>query len=318
MKEYRKVVGKPWLGHITILIVNIIFGTNASFSKILLNGQVSSNALTLFRFLGSATLFWIASLFIKREKIPWKDLLLLFVAAIFGIIFNQGLFVAGLSKTSPIDAVLLVTLTPVMTMLIAAIHLKEPITIKKAVGVIIGCCGAVLLILQSKHYQSGTGNWIGNIMILISDLSYAIYLAVFVNLVRKYSPITVMKWMFLFGSIVAIPLWGKDALATPFSEFTIQTWEALFFVVAIATFLAYLLIPIAQKRIRPTTLSMYNYFQPAIATLVATILGLDHFGWDKVVCTALIFCGVYIVTQSKSRHQMEEKKRTDLPQNKAD
>lgn len=72
-----------------------------------------------------------------------------------------------------------------------------------------------------------------------------------------------------------------------------------------ATFLAYLLMPIGQKNLRPTVASSYNYVQPLVATLVAVSLGMDTFGWLKGVAVLLVFAGVYIVTISKSRAQLE-------------
>ena len=75
--------------------------------------------------------------------------------------------------------------------------------------------------------------------------------------------------------------------------------------VVFATFLGYLLIPIGQKILRPTTLSMYNYLQPVVASFVAVAIGIDTFGFEKAISGVLVFAGVYIVTQSKSRVEVE-------------
>jgi len=64
-----------------------------------------------------------------------------------------------------------------------------------------------------------------------------------------------------------------------------------------------MLIPIGQKTLRPTTISMYNYLQPIAASFVAVAIGMERFGWDKIISTVLIFTGVYMVTQSKTRVQ---------------
>ena len=76
-----------------------------------------------------------------------------------------------------------------------------------------------------------------------------------------------------------------------------------------ATFLTYLLIPIGQKNLRPTTLTMYNYLQPIIAAVLAIFLGQDVFGLEKVLAAVLVFLGVYVVTKSKSRQQIEEESK---------
>lgn len=297
-------------GHIALLSANIIFGINASFSKVLLNDHLSPYALFLLRVIGAAALFWFVSLFIKREKIDKKDFFILFVASVFGIILNQGFFVIGLSKSSPIDAILLQTLIPLITLLLAFFHLKEPITLKKAGGVIIGCAGAIFLILRNSQMDAGSGTLEGNIFILLGSLAYAIYLTFFLQIIRKYSPVTVMKWLFLFAAIICTPIWYSELETIEFAAFTSQTYFFLLFVIVGATFLSYLLIPIGQRNLRPTLVSMYIYGQPIVVSFVAIYLGVGKFTWNTLFAAILIFLGVYLVTMSKSRQQqLEEEKQ---------
>ena len=297
-------------GHIALLSANIIFGINASFSKVLLNDHLNPYSLFLLRVIGAAALFWLVSLFIKREKIEKKDFFILFVASVFGIILNQGFFVIGLSKSSPIDAILLQTLIPLITLLLAFFHLKEPITLKKAGGVIVGCAGAVFLILRNSKMEAGSGTLEGNIFILLGSLAYAIYLTFFLKIIRKYSPVTVMKWLFLFAAIICTPIWYSELETIEFNAFTSQTYFFLVFVIIGATFLSYLLIPIGQRNLRPTLVSMYIYGQPIVVSFVAIYMEVGKFTWNTLVAAILIFIGVYLVTMSKSRQQqLEEEKR---------
>ena len=67
-------------------------------------------------------------------------------------------------------------------------------------------------------------------------------------------------------------------------------------------------IPISQKTLRPTVISMYNYVQPIVASLIAIIVGLDTFTLVKAIAITLVFVGVYVVTQSKSKAQMDAEK----------
>ena len=297
-------------GHIALLSANIIFGINASFSKVLLNDHLNPYSLFLLRVIGATALFWLVSLFIKREKIEKKDFFILFVASVFGIILNQGFFVIGLSKSSPIDAILLQTLIPLITLLLAFFHLKEPITLKKAGGVIVGCAGAVFLILRNSKMEAGSGTLEGNIFILLGSLAYAIYLTFFLKIIRKYSPVTVMKWLFLFAAIICTPIWYSELETINFTLFTSQTYFFLVFVIIGATFLSYLLIPIGQRNLRPTLVSMYIYGQPIVVSFVAIYMGVGKFTWNTLFAAILIFIGVYLVTMSKSRQQqLEEEKR---------
>ena len=222
--------------------------------------------------------------------------------------FNQVLFILGLSMTSPIDATIIATLAPMMVMLISAAVLKEPITTKKALGVAIGASGALLIILAEAAKQDAqhTSSWMGNILIFCSATSYATYLVVTKPISQKYSPITLLKWMFLFAMLMVLPftfheIWNAKLWITHDSS---ASWR-LMYVLLMGTFVAYLLIPVALKRIRPTTVGSYNYLQPLIASFAAIVVGQDVMTWEKPVAAALVFAGVYLVTTSKSRADVE-------------
>lgn len=299
-------------GHIAILATNIIFGINIVVAKnVLSNGNIDALALTYFRMLGATIAFWIASLFVKREKLTIKDFVILFFASLFGIVINQTSFIVGLKTTSPIDASLIITLTPIITMLISAAYLKEPITSKKIIGVLIGCLGAVILIFSSKYLNvSGTRSWLGNSLCFLSSLAYACYLVFFRDFIKTKHPITLMKWMFLFSAILLLPIGIPKITAVDLRSINNLLGVEIIYVVLMATFLTYLLIPIGQKHLRPTTLTMYNYLQPIIAAILAIFLGQDNFGIEKVLAAILVFLGVYVVTQSKSRQQLEAENKT--------
>lgn len=297
-------------GHLAILTTNIVFGINIVIAKnVLSNGNIDALALTYFRILGATIAFWIASLFIKREKLTFKDFVVLFFASLFGITINQTSFIVGLKTTSPIDASLIITLTPIITMLISAAYLKEPITSKKIIGVLIGCSGAIILIFSSKYLNvSGTRSWFGNSLCFLSSLAYACYLVFFRDFIKTKHPITLMKWMFFFSAILLLPIGVPKISSVDISAINSILGLEIIYVVLMATFLTYLLIPIGQKHLRPTTLTMYNYLQPIIAAVLAIFLGQDIFGIEKILAAILVFMGVYIVTQSKSRQQLEEEK----------
>jgi drug/metabolite transporter (DMT)-like permease len=110
--------------------------------------------------------------------------------------------------------------------------------------------------------------------------------------------------MFLFATVIALPFCWQPLATTNYAALSSFTYLQIGYVVGCATFLSYLLIPIGQKALRPTTLSMYNYLQPIVASLVAVSIGLDRFGIEKVLSGLLIFAGVFLVTRSKSREQM--------------
>ena len=291
-------------GHILILITNILFAINMPISKYLLPSHVQPEALTIMRMGSACLLFWL--------KVTIKDLGLLFICAMCGVGINQGLFIVGLNRTSPVDASIIATGVPIFVMLLAAVILKEPITKMKAFGVLMGCTGGISLILASTHATGQASSLEGNLMIIVSAFVYSIYLVLSKPLSLRYSAVTMMKWMFLFSTLVLLPFTYRHVLDTPaFQRETLNMQElgAISFVLIGATFIPYLLIPMSLKRIRPTTVSMYNYIQPIIASLIAVMIGQDTFSLQKVLSAVLVFTGVYLVTQSKSRADLEKESR---------
>ena len=300
---------KSFKGHAFLFVAYIIFGLNTPIAKaVLIQGEVSAISLTFYRMAGAAILFWIASLFAKKETVNPKDIFMLFLASMFGILINQLCFITGLSLTSPIDASVITTIAPILTMILAAFFLKEPITWKKVIGVLIGASGALLLIFNSETSNRGETNTIGNLLCLASVTSFVLYLTAFKKLITRYSAVTSMKWMFLFATICSLPICWGDVSRVDYANISVDMYLRIIYVVALATFLAYLFLPIGQKSLRPTIVSMYNYLQPIVASIVALILGMDVFGWIKGSATVLVFLGVYIVTRSKSYAQIAGKK----------
>lgn len=292
-------------GHLFALAANVMWGLMSPIGKSALQ-EFSPLSLTTFRMVGAAAAFWILSMFVKQEHVNHRDMLKIFFASLFALVFNQGVFIFGLSLTSPIDASIVTTTLPIVTMIVAAIYLKEPITNKKVLGIFVGAMGALMLILSSQAASNGNGSIVGDLLCLVAQISFSIYLTVFKGLSQQYSAVTINKWMFVYASICYIPFSYYDISMIQWGSVpTIALVEVLYVVLG-GSFLAYLCIMTAQKLLRPTVVSMYNYMQPIVATTAAIIMGVGSFGWQKGIAIALVFLGVYIVTQSKSRADFEK------------
>lgn len=291
-------------GHLFALTANILWGLMAPVGKSALV-EFSALSVTTFRMVGAAACFWLLSLFCKREQVDHRDMLKIFFAALFALVFNQGVYIFGLSMTSPIDASIVTTTLPIVTMIVAAIYLKEPVTNKKVLGIFVGAMGALILIMSSNA-GSGNGSIMGDLLCLIAQISFSIYLTVFKGLSQKYSPITLNKWMFVYASMCYIPFSYHDVAAIQWVEISTAALLQVGYVVVGGSFLAYICIMTAQRLLRPTVVSMYNYMQPIVASIVTVIVGMATFNMEKGIAIALVFLGVYIVTQSKSRKDFEK------------
>ncbi len=301
-------MNKQISGHIYALLANIFWGLMAPVGKSAL-AAFTPFTVTTFRMVGAAACFWLLSLCCKREQVSPHDMLRIFFAALFALVFNQGVYIFGLSLTSPIDASIVTTTLPIVTMIVAAIFLREPVTHKKVIGIFLGALGALTLIVSNSGASAGDGTLLGDLFCLISQISFSIYLSVFKGLSQRYSPVTMNKWMFVYASLCYIPFSYRDLATTPWPEIPTAAWLQVGYVVVFGSFLAYICIMQAQRLMRPTVVSMYNYMQPIVATSVAVALGMGVFNWQKAVAILLVFTGVYIVTQSKSRSQLEAEKQ---------
>ena len=290
-------------GHLFALTANVMWGLMAPIGKSALQ-EFSALSVTTFRMIGAAAAFWMLSIFCKQEHVNHRDMLKIFFASLFALVFNQGIFIFGLSMTSPIDASIVTTTLPIVTMIVAAIYLKEPITNKKVLGIFVGAMGALILILSSQAASGGNRNLIGDLLCLVAQISFSIYLTVFKGLSQQYSAVTINKWMFVYASICYIPFSYYDISTIQWASISTVAIIQVLYVVLGGSFLAYLCIMTAQKLLRPTVVSMYNYMQPIVAT--AIIMGIGSFGWQKGLAIALVFLGVYIVTQSKSKADFEK------------
>ena len=292
-------------GHIFALTANILWGLMAPIGKSALM-EFSALSVTTFRMVGAAACFWLLSAFCKYEHVDHRDMLKIFFASLFALVFNQGVYIFGLSMTSPIDASIVTTTLPIVTMIIAAIYLKEPITNLKVLGIFVGAMGALTLILSSQATSNGNSSIIGDLLCLVAQISFSIYLTVFKGLSQKYSPITLNKWMFIYASMCYIPFSYQDISVIQWTSIPMVAILQVLYVVLGGSFLAYLCIMTAQKLLRPTVVSMYNYMQPIVATIAAILMGIGSFGWEKGIAITLVFLGVYIVTQSKSKADFEK------------
>lgn len=298
-------MNKNLQGHVFALSANILWGLMAPIGKSAL-AEFSPLSVTTFRMVGAAACFWLLSLFCKREHVDHKDMLKIFFAALFALVFNQGVYIFGLSMTSPIDASIVTTTLPIVTMIVAALYLKEPVTNKKVLGIFVGAMGALILIMSSQSAAGNGSSIMGDLLCLIAQISFSIYLTVFKGLSQKYSPVTLNKWMFVYASMCYIPFSYHDVAAIQWDGISPAAFMQVGYVVLGGSFLAYICIMTAQRLLRPTVVSMYNYMQPIVASTVAIIIGLGTFNLEKGIAIALVFLGVYIVTQSKSRKDFEK------------
>ncbi|MHC1703091.1 MAG: DMT family transporter [Tenuifilaceae bacterium] len=283
--------------HLSIIGANLLFGVNYAIAKGIMPNFLRPNGFTLLRISTAFSLFYLLSLFVKKEKIQREDYPRFIAAGLLGVAFNQFLFLNGLNFTSPIDSAIIVTINPILVMIIASMAIGENITLKRIIGLIVGASGALLVILNRGVISFSSEHFLGNMMVFLSTFSYAGYLVVAKPLMQRYDPITVMKGVFFVGLIFITPFGLRELVNTSFTTIPASIWGSILFVLLGSTFLAYLLMSWGLRNVRATTVSIYNYSQPVIAAFVAVIIGQDIIDAPKIIAVILVFIGVYLVSR---------------------
>lgn len=286
------------LALLAVFIVQLMYGLNYTLAKdVMVGGFVKPYAFIVLRVGGATLLFWLFSFMGPKEKVDKRDYIHFSIAALFGIAINMLMFFKGLEHTTPIHASVISTISPILVLIMSAIFLKEKLTSLKILGVLFGFAGAIILTLYGKSLRAEDNIFLGNSLIVINATSFAIYIILVKKLIAKYHPLTFLKWLFLFAFIMVLPFGYSEVTEIDFPSFSPYVIFAVAFVVIGATYIANLLNPLALQHLKASTVSIFIYIQPVIAGLFAILMGSDQLGAVKIIASALIFLGVYLVTK---------------------
>ena len=257
---------------------------------------IQPSGFILLRVIGGSILFFLTYLFFVKERVKKKDFFRLMLCGLFGVAINQLFFFEGLNLTTPINAAIIMTISPVLVIITSAIIIKEKITVRKIIGIFLGLIGACILILNSGDISFENDFFTGNILVLINATSYAIYLVLVKTLMKRYNPITVMFYVFIFGLIFVLPFGIDEILKIDLTTFNEEIYLKIGFVVICTTFIAYMFNAFALKSLNPSVVSVYIYLQPLLASLIAIALNSDSLSLVKILSAIFIFSAVFLVS----------------------
>ncbi len=294
-------MNKIILAHISLFLANLIYALNYTIAKDVMPNFIMPSGFILLRVIGAVFLFSISYFFFIKEKVTIKDLFKLSICGLFGVAINQLLFFEGLNLTTPINASIVMTVNPILVLIISFFLIKESITIKKIIGITTGLIGAFILITEGQIISFNSNNQLGNLFVFINAISYGLYLVIVKPLMRKYHPITVMFYVFGFGLLYVFYFGFEELSDVRWSEIPITIYYSIAFVVFCTTFLAYLFNSLSLKKLNPSTVSIYIYFQPLLASIFAIFKGADTLNNTKLIAAIFIFIGVYLVSVKSNR-----------------
>lgn len=275
-----------------------IYGLNHTIAKGVMPQYIQPYGFILLRVSGAALLFWMVSFLGPKEKIATADWPRIFGCAVFGMVINMLMFFKGLSLSTPINSSVIVTLTPIIVLILAAILINERVTLIKVIGIFLGLAGALTLILFSSEQSPNAPNIpLGNLFFMINAISYGLYLVLVKPLTAKYHSFTLMKWLFLLGVIINFPIAYPEFSQVEWSSLPFEAVWKFAFVVIGTTFLTYLFNVYALKELSASTIGAFVYLQPLIAIVYAVGTGADSLTIVKILAALLVFAGVYLVTR---------------------
>ncbi|MDC1063261.1 DMT family transporter [Flavobacteriales bacterium] len=289
-------MNRIFLSHVALIIVNLIYALNYTIAKDVMPEYIEPSGFILLRVIGGSILFFFIYFFIVKERVKKKDFFRLMLCGLFGVAINQLFFFEGLNLTTPINAAIIMTISPVLVIITSAIIIKEKITVRKIIGIFLGLIGACILILNSGDISFKNDFFTGNILVLINATSYAIYLVLVKTLMKRYNPITVMFYVFIFGLIFVLPFGIDEIQKIDLTTFNEEIYLKIGFVVICTTFIAYMFNAFALKSLNPSVVSVYIYLQPLLASLIAIALNSDTLSLVKILSAIFIFSAVFLVS----------------------
>lgn len=287
--------------HGALIFANLLFGINYSISKDIMPDYIPPFGLALLRIISGLIIFWIISFFMKKEKVDKKDIWHIALCAFFGVFLNQMMFLSGLNLSTPINASIIMTSNPIIVMLFSALILHEAITKQKVTGIIVGASGAILLTLFNAegHLDFGSDKFLGNLFQLINTTAFGLYLVLVKKVMKKYSGVTVLKWLYVFGLFYIFPVGIGQFSEIDWQAIPFDIYLAIAYLLIMVTVVAYFMNMYALKHVMPSTVSTYIYSQPVIASLFAVLTGRDKLTWLEVMASLLVFAGVYLVSKRR-------------------
>ncbi|MEO6539451.1 MAG: DMT family transporter, partial [Ferruginibacter sp.] len=257
-------MNKRTIAHAALIFTNLFFAINLTAVKHLTNLQLAKPfGINVVRVGVSVLLFWILYLLkpvnIKIEK---KDRIRLLLCAVTGIAINQLFFLKGLSLTYPIHAALLLLITPILIVFIAAWVLKERLGILKVSGLALGISGALVLVLAKDSSGDVENVLLGDLFIIVNAVSYTFYFILVKPLMLKYDPIVILRWVFTVGLVLVVPFGWVEFAQIPWKQYTAIDFTSMGLVVLTGTFLAYLFNLYGIKILGASIAGFYIYTQP--------------------------------------------------------
>lgn len=284
--------------HAALIGVQLLFGSLPVIGKVVL-AVMPAIALVGFRVGFTALILFLFQLYRRRIWLRERfDYVKLAVISVFGVTFNQLLFIGGLSLTSASNTSLLAVTIPVFTLGISAIAGTERLRLIKVVGIVLAATGVIYLI-DPRNASFSSQTTLGDMMIILNSLSYGIFVATSKETITRNGAFRSMMWIFIFASIVCVPLGMWSVSSIDITGVPASIWLLTLYIAVIATAGPYLLNAYALSKVSPSIVAVYIYLQPIIGFTLAVVFLNEVLDFKFAIAAALVFAGVYLTTKRR-------------------
>lgn len=301
---------------IALIIANIIWGAASPIFKLSLQ-NIPPFTLAFWRFaIGS---FLLLIIFRKKVRMPIHasgDRWLLIFNAVSGITINIIFFFWGLQLTQSINAPVIASSAPIITMLFAMSFLKERFRLRKIAGMILGTIGILLIVFEPLLEAGLDGSVLGNVFLVIATLAAVGGTISGRRLFTRYDPFSLSFWSFVIGAMSFLPLAAYEYIGNPglYAALDIRGYTGIIFGGLLSTTLAYTLYNWGLSKISATDTAMFTYIDPVVGAFLGYLLLHEPITILYLVGFVLIFGGIFLAEGRIHYHPFNKlRKIMDLP-----
>jgi drug/metabolite transporter (DMT)-like permease len=285
--------------HLALVFVQVTFGAFHVISKGVLV-HVTPLALAGIRALAAAPIVLVLAWRVERVLPQRRDLPLLALLGVLGVLANQVLYILGLQLTTASNAGILMPSVPVFAIALAAALGIERLDRRRLVGVALAVVGAVVLLGPGRITVDPRAS-LGNLLILGNCAAYAAYLVLQRPLLRRLPPLTVVAWAFVFGGVATLAVTAPALLRLDPRAVPAAAWWGLAYIVLIPTAVNYVLSSWALHHSSPALVAAYTTLQPVVAALLAVVFLGETPGAREIAGFLLIASGLAMINGRRAR-----------------
>ena len=289
----------PLRVHAALVAVSLLFGANTFVAKIALR-EVAPLALVVLRTAGTAAILFAVSggqpRGVSASPFTRGDYARLLAYSLLGASINQIAFLEGLARSTATNAALMVVVVPVLTLGFAVALGRERASLAGILGIALGLAGALLLILPRGGIEMAPHAVLGNLLLLLSGASYALYLVLTRSMLARHDPLRVVSWTFLVAALTLWPLGLTGLYDLVRSGLSTVGAISVAYVVIGGTAVPYLLNNWALARVHSSIVAVYVLLQPVVAASLGRVFLHERFGPHTAVAAALVVAGVILST----------------------